>query len=141
MDNLSAHKGADIRRWAVRHKVDVLHPGLRLVGQPDGGPLGPLRQFTIANSQHANHTVQTRTLHAFLYWRNANARHRDVLAAKRKERARVQSERGHPLGRTPPQNRSLNKPGELRGRSASRTDRPCGHSRKVSEQAVGQVRG
>jgi hypothetical protein len=42
----------------------------------------------------ANHTVQTRALHAHLRWRNANARHRDVLAAERKERARIRREKG-----------------------------------------------
>lgn len=55
---------------------------------------GPLRQFTLANSNHPNHTVQTRALHAYSRWRNANARHPDVLAAERKERARVRSEKG-----------------------------------------------
>lgn len=52
---------------------------------------GSLRQFSIANSTH---TMQTRALHAHLRWRNANARHRDVLAAERKERARIRSEKG-----------------------------------------------
>ncbi|GGJ69867.1 hypothetical protein GCM10010121_095640 [Streptomyces brasiliensis] len=46
--------------------------------------------------------MQTRALHAYLRWRNANARHRDVLAAERKERARIRSEKdirwgGRPL--------------------------------------------
>ncbi|GHB72053.1 hypothetical protein GCM10010377_73300 [Streptomyces viridiviolaceus] len=72
----------------------------------DRGKDGPLRQFTIANSHHPNHTVQTRALHAYLRWRNANARHRDVLAAERKERPHPQRER-HPLGRTSPQDRSV----------------------------------
>jgi hypothetical protein len=54
---------------------------------------GPLRQFTVANSNHHNHTVQTLALHAYLRWRNGNARHPDVLAAQRKERARIRSER------------------------------------------------
>ncbi|WP_393063840.1 hypothetical protein [Streptomyces sp. LN549] len=39
-------------------------------------------------------TTQTRALHAYLRWRNANARHQDVLAAERRERARVRSEKG-----------------------------------------------
>lgn len=30
---------------------------------------GPLRQFTIANSHHRNHTAQPRALHAYLRWR------------------------------------------------------------------------
>lgn len=58
---------------------------------------GPLRQFTTANSHHPdhpNHTVQPPALHAYLRWRNANARHRDVLAAERWERARIRSEKG-----------------------------------------------
>jgi hypothetical protein len=54
----------------------------------------PLRQFTVANSNHRNHTAQTWTLHAYLRWRNTNARHPDVLAAQRKERARIRSEKG-----------------------------------------------
>ncbi|MDH6709515.1 hypothetical protein P3T27_006263 [Kitasatospora sp. MAA19] len=79
------------------------HPrGALLSRHPIEAHFGPLRQFTIANSNHPNHTTQTRTLHAYLRWRNANARHRDVLAAERKERARIRSEKsvrwvGRPL--------------------------------------------
>ncbi|MFF2518750.1 hypothetical protein [Streptomyces sp. NPDC058086] len=40
------------------------------------------------------HTAQTRALHAYLRWRNANARHPIVLAAQRRERARVRSKKG-----------------------------------------------
>ncbi len=68
---------------------------------PIKGHFGPLRQFTIANSNHPNHMVQTRTLHAYLRWRNANARHRDVLATERKERARIRSEKGIRWGGRP----------------------------------------
>ncbi|MCX4572811.1 integrase [Streptomyces sp. NBC_01571] len=35
----------------------------------------------------------TRTLHACLGWRNVSARHRDALAAERKERARIRGEK------------------------------------------------
>jgi hypothetical protein len=59
---------------------------------------GPLRQFTLANSEHPNHTVQTRALPRYLRWRNANARHPDVLAAQRRERARIRSEKGDRWG-------------------------------------------
>ncbi|MGW2083555.1 hypothetical protein ACWCOW_43170, partial [Streptomyces sp. NPDC001939] len=38
--------------------------------------------------------VAVYALHACLRRRNANARHRDVLAAERKERARIRCERG-----------------------------------------------
>lgn len=33
-------------------------------------------------------------LHAYLRWRNANAHHRDALAAERREHARIRSEKG-----------------------------------------------
>jgi hypothetical protein len=43
-------------------------------------------------------------LHAYLRWRNANARHPTVLAAQRRERARTRSEKGARWG-----GRQLNK--------------------------------
>ncbi|WP_308370484.1 MULTISPECIES: transposase [unclassified Streptomyces] len=95
MDNPSAHKGAGIRRWATKNKVELCFtPTHTSWANPIEAHFGPLRQFTIANSHHPNHTVQTRALHAYLRRRNANARHRDVLAAERKERARIRSEKG-----------------------------------------------
>ncbi|MEU8787737.1 IS630 family transposase [Streptomyces sp. NPDC048637] len=101
-DNLSAHKGGDIRRWAKKNKVELCFtPTYASWANPIEAHFGPLRQFTIANSNHPNHTVQTRALHAYLRWRNANARHRDVLAAERKERARIRSEKGIRWGGRP----------------------------------------
>lgn len=77
----------------------------RLLSIEDEAHFGPLRQFTLANSNHPNHpnhTVQTRALHAYLRRRNKNARHPDVLAVQRRERARIRSEKhirwdGRPL--------------------------------------------
>ena len=46
----------------------------------------------MAASNHPNHTVLARKLQDYLRWRNANARHPDVLAAQRRERARIRSE-------------------------------------------------
>lgn len=79
----------------------MLYPNLRLLGQPDRGHFDPLRQFTLANTHHRSHPAQTRALHAYLRWRNANARHPDVLAAQRKERARIRSEKGIRWGGRP----------------------------------------
>jgi hypothetical protein len=62
---------------------------------------GPLRQFTPANSRHRSRPTQTQALHRYLRWRNANARHPDLLAAQRKERARIHSEKGIRWGRRP----------------------------------------
>jgi hypothetical protein len=37
----------------------------------------------MANSDYPNHVVLARDLHAYLRWRNANARHPDVITAQR----------------------------------------------------------
>ncbi len=99
LDNLSAHQGETIRRWAKKNKVELCFtPTCASWAEAH---FGPLRQFTIANSDHPNHTVQNRALRAYLQWRNANARHGDVLAAERKERARIPCEKGIRWGRRP----------------------------------------
>jgi transposase len=102
LDNLSAHKNQRIRAWATQNKVILLFtPTYASWANPIEAHFGPLRQFTIANSDHPNHTVQTRALQAYLRWRNTNARHPDVLAAQRRERARIRSEKGIRWGGRP----------------------------------------
>jgi hypothetical protein len=49
--------------------------------------------FTVAGSNRPNHPASTNAIHAYLRWRNANARHPDILSAQRRERARIRSER------------------------------------------------
>lgn len=68
---------------------------------PSEAHFGRLRQLTIANSHRPNHTVPIRALHACLRRRNANTRHPDVLAAQRRERARIRSEKGIRWGGRP----------------------------------------
>ena len=55
--------------------------------------------FVLGASNHPNHVVLAHKLQDYLRWRNANARHPDVLAAQRRERARVRSERQQRWGR------------------------------------------
>jgi len=101
LDNLSAHKGAKIRAWAARHKVELCFtPTYASWANPIEAQFGPLRTFVVAGSNHPNHTVLARRLQAYLRWRNANARHPDILAAQRRERARIRSERQHRWGQT-----------------------------------------
>ncbi|MCX4717257.1 IS630 family transposase [Streptomyces virginiae] len=123
LDNLSAHTGADIRRWAKKNKVELCFtPTYASWANPIEAHFGPLRQFTLANSHHRSHPAQTRALHRYLRWRNANARHRDVLAAQRKERARIRSEKGIRWGGRPSQPQA--EPGEpMRSQHASPTSR------------------
>jgi transposase len=100
LDNLSAHNGPRVRRWAAAHAVELCFtPTYASWANPIEAHFGPLRQFTLANSNHPNHMVQTRRLHEYLRWRNAHARHPDVLEAQRRERARIRSEKGHRWGR------------------------------------------
>lgn len=102
LDNLSAHKNWRIRRGAKKNKAELCFtPTNASWANPIEAHVGPLRQFTLANSRHPNHTFQTRELHAHLRWRNQNVRHPDILAAQRRERARVRSEKGIRWGGRP----------------------------------------
>ncbi|WP_267132812.1 IS630 family transposase [Streptomyces cyaneochromogenes] len=102
LDNLSAHTGADIRRWAKKNKVELCFtPTYASWANPIEAHFGPLRQFTLANTHHHSHPAQTQALHAYLRWRNANPRHPDVLAAQCKERVRIRSEKGMRWGGRP----------------------------------------
>ena len=100
LDNLSAHKGATIRRWAARHHVELCFtPTYASWANPIEAQFGPLRTFVMGASNHPNHPVLASRLQAYLRWRNANARHPDVLAAQRRERAHIRSERQQRWGR------------------------------------------
>jgi transposase len=99
LDNLSANKTPAVRAWAATHHVELcLTPTYSSWANPIEAQFGPLRMFTMANSTYPNHTVLARDLQAYLRWRNAHARHPDVLAAQRRERARIRSEKGHRWG-------------------------------------------
>nr|MDT0662618.1 IS630 family transposase [Micromonospora sp. DSM 115978] len=99
-DNLSCNTTPAIRSWAAAHKVELcLTPTSASWANVIEAQFGPLRTFTMANSNYPNHIALARALHAYLRWRNTNNRHPDVIAAQRYERARVRSERHHRWGR------------------------------------------
>jgi transposase len=103
MDNLSANKTPAIRRWAKRENVELcLTPTNASWANPIEAQFGPVRTFVMGGSDHPNHTALARRLQDYLRWRNAHARHPDVLAAQRRERARIRSERHQPWGRPKP---------------------------------------
>ena len=107
LDNLSANKTPAIRAWCARNKVElVLTPTSASWANPIEAQFGPLRTFTMSNSDHPNHTVLARKVQAYLRWRNTHARHPDVLAAQRRERARVRSEHQQRWGRPRPRPRA-----------------------------------
>lgn len=100
LDNLSAHKATKILRWCGRNDVELCFtPTYSSWANPIEAHFGPLRAFVLANSDHPNHPVLARRLHAYLRWRNANARAPEVLAAQRKRRAEVRAEQRRRWGR------------------------------------------
>jgi hypothetical protein len=89
--------------WAKKHKVQLCFtPTSASWAHPIEAQFGPLRTFVMGGSDHPNHTVLARRLQDYLAWRNTNARHPDVLAAQRRERARIRSERQQRWGRPRP---------------------------------------
>jgi transposase len=100
MDNLSANKTPAIWAWAQQANVELCFtPTSASWANPIEAQFGPLRTFVMGNSDHPNHTALAGRLQEYLRWRNANARHPDVLAAQRRERARIRSERQQRWGR------------------------------------------
>jgi hypothetical protein len=57
----------------------------------------------MGGSDHRNHPALARKLQDCLRWRNARARYPGVLAAQRRERARLRSERQQRRGRPEPE--------------------------------------
>ena len=103
LDNLSANKTPAIRRWAKRANVELCFtPTNASWANPIEPHFGPIRTFVLGGSDYRTHTMLTRRLHSYLRWRNAHARHPDVLAAQRRERARVRSQRQQRWGRSRP---------------------------------------
>ena len=54
------------------------------------------------NSDHPNHTVLTKRLHAYLRWRNEHGSDPALRERLRRERARLRSERQRRWGRPAP---------------------------------------
>lgn len=100
LDNLSANKTPKIRAWAARHRVELCFtPTYASWANPIEAQFGPLRTFTMGATNHPNHPALARKIQDYLRWRNTHARHPDVLAAQRRERARIRSERQQRWGR------------------------------------------
>jgi hypothetical protein len=102
LDNLSANKTPAIRTWAKAANVELCFtPHQRILGQPEAQP-GPLRTFVMGASDHPNHTVRPASSRTTCTGATPNARHPDILAAQRRERARIRirSRRPATVGKT-----------------------------------------
>ena len=103
LDNLAINKTPRIRQWCADNNVELcLTPTSTSWANPIECHFGPLREFVLANSYLRSHRALARALHAHCRWRNANARDPRVLAAERRERARVRSEAGRRWGQRQP---------------------------------------
>ncbi len=67
--------------WCEKNNVELCFtPTYSSWANPIESHFGRLRKFVQNNSDHPNHTVLTRGLHAYLAWRNASARDPEILA-------------------------------------------------------------
>jgi hypothetical protein len=104
LDNLAADKTPAIRRWARRRIAGLcLTPASASWANPVEAHFGPLRTFVMGTCDHPDHPALARRLQACLRWRNARARRPGVLAARRRERARIRSGRQQRWGRPRPE--------------------------------------
>ena len=93
LDNLNHHKNRDVRDWCDANNVElVFTPTYASWANPIEAHFGPLRQFVLSNSDHADHPALARAIHRYLAWRNAHTRDPRILAAERRHRARLRSE-------------------------------------------------
>ena len=104
LDNLNHHKNRDVRDWCTANGIElVFTPTYASWANPIEAHFGPLRQFVIANSDHADHRALSRAIRGYLRWRNAHTRDPRILDAERRHRARIRSEQqrrwGHPKTR------------------------------------------
>jgi transposase len=104
LDNLNHHKNRGVREWCADHKVElVFTPTYASWANPIEAHFGPLRQFVIANSDHADHPALARAIRSYLRWRNAHTRDPELLALERKHRARLRGEAQRRWGQPRPQ--------------------------------------
>ncbi len=97
--------GIDDAAWSIDPEAAAPSDGAddrTLFEDPIEAQFGPLRTFTMGGSDHQNQTVLARRPREWLAWRNANARHPEMLGTQRRERARVRSERQQRRGRPRP---------------------------------------
>ena len=104
LDNLNHHRGQAIGDWCEANAVElVFTPTYASWANPIEAHFGPLRQFVLANSDHADHPALGRALRAYLRWRNTHTRDPQLLEHQRRHRARIRSEQQRRWGHPKPQ--------------------------------------
>jgi hypothetical protein len=93
-----------IRDWCAANAVELAFtPTYGSWANPIEAHFGPLRQFTIANSDYAGHAELAKAIRDYIRWRNANTSDPELLALERKHKAMLRGEAqrrwGHPRAR------------------------------------------
>ena len=93
LDNLNYHRGQMIRDWCADKTIElVFTPTYGSWANPIEARFGLLRQFTIANSDYADHAELAKAIRDYIRWRNANTTHQEILALERKHRVKLRGE-------------------------------------------------
>jgi hypothetical protein len=93
LDNLNHHRGPMIRQWCEDNAVELAFtPTYGSWANPIEAHFGPLREFSINNSDHQSHAEMAKAIHGYIRWRNAHTKDPEVLALERKHRAMMRGE-------------------------------------------------
>ncbi|MCU1492865.1 MAG: Integrase catalytic region [Acidimicrobiaceae bacterium] len=93
LDNLNHHRGKDLRQWCSDHAVELCFtPTYASRANPIEAHFGPLREFTINNSDYPDHRALAKAVRSYVRWRNANTTDPEILALERKHRAAIRGE-------------------------------------------------
>ncbi len=93
LDNLNHHRGPIIRQWCEDNAVELAFtPTYGSWANPIEAHFGPLREFSINNSDHQSHAEMTKAIRDYIRWRNAHTRDPEILALERKHRAMLRGE-------------------------------------------------
>ena len=93
LDNLNHHRGPMVRQWCADNAVELAFtPTYGSWANPIEAHFGPLREFSIANSDHQSHAELAQAIRAYIRWRNAHTTDPEILALERKHRAMMRGE-------------------------------------------------
>jgi transposase len=100
LDNLNHHRGKVLRQWCADNAVELCFtPTYASWANPIEAHFGPLREFTINNSDYPDHTALANVIRDYVRWRNANTADPEILALERKHRAEIRGEAQRRWGR------------------------------------------
>jgi transposase len=93
LDNLNHHRGPMVRAWCADNAVELAFtPTYGSWANPIEAHFGPLREFSIANSDHQSHAELARAIRTYIRWRNAHTTDPEILTLERKHRAMMRGE-------------------------------------------------